>query len=188
MELRDQILRYFDQNPESSPEDFVASNPEIALSTVRSYWTFWKKMSAWRYSQGLEDENIAKKAPVGKKRKELIKEQKLPQSGLGLANKQIQNEANLKSGKPDKDVYPPSISDLRQIELINYLIENQEFLVRLVEQSKVQNVRLPAQDLMEGLDEETIQLFDESCTKIGLTRNQGLNIALRDFIQKTIEK
>ncbi|MCP4298623.1 MAG: hypothetical protein GY786_23795 [Proteobacteria bacterium] len=188
MELKDQILQYFDQNPESAPDDFVSLNPDVSLPTVISYWTLWKKMSAWRYSQGLEDENVAKKAPVGKKRKELIDEQKLPKSGLGLANPQIQSETNLKSSHHQQHRETgASIRDLREVELISYLIENQTSLVRIIEQSKIQTMKIPSGDITEGLDEEMMQLFDESCQKAGLTRNQGLNLALRDFIQKSIE-
>ncbi len=188
MELKDQILQYFDQNPKSAPEDFVSLNPDVSLPTVISYWTLWKKMSAWRYSQGLEDENVAKKAPIGKKRKELIDEQKLPKSGLGLANPQIQSETNIQSSHHKHQNSGATIRDLREVELIRYLIENQASLVRIIEQSKIQTMKIPSEDITEGLDEEMMQLFDESCQKSGLTRNQGLNLALRDFIQKSIEK
>ncbi len=184
MDIKDQILEFFDQNPESAPEDFVTLNPEVLLPTVESYWALWKKMSAWRFSQGLVDENLSKKAPRGKKKKALIKEQKIPVSGLGVSNTQIQQEVGLQSGSPSAQTSPSSISDIRQIELMNYLLNNQEVLVRILEHAKYEGLRSTAQDLTEGLDSEMIKLFDESCGKMGLTRNQGLNLALRDFIQK----
>ena len=179
MELKDQVIRYFDQNPESVPEDFISLNPDVALSTVKGYWELWKKLAAWRYTQGLESENLAKKAPITKKKKELIQEQKIPRTGLGLSNPQIQSQSNDES-------YSPPIRDIQQVELMNYLLDNQESLVKLIEQAKIRSLKDLSASIFKNLDEDTMSLFDKTCSKIGLTRTQGLNVALRDFIHKNM--
>jgi hypothetical protein len=186
MELKDQVIRYFDQNPESGPEDFISLNPDVALSTVKGYWELWKKLAAWRYTQGLEGENLAKKAPITKKRKELIQEQKTPRTGLGLSNPQIQSQSSPKSYQSNDESYSPPIRDIQQVELMNYLLDNQESLVKLIEQAKIRSLKDLSASIFKNLDEDTMSLFDKTCSRIGLTRTQGLNVALRDFIHKNM--
>ena len=179
MEIKDLVIQYFDQYPEGTPEEFVAQYPDVPLQSVYSFWQLWKKLAAWKYTQGLEEENLAKLAPRGKKKKKALKEQKVPQSGLGPANAHVQSE-----NEPNYRFEHASQQPAQQqhSRLIHFLADNEWVLRGVIDQFKQKLSK--NQDYMEGVDEEVLQIFESTCRKRGMNRSQGLNIALRDFIQR----
>ncbi|PCI27418.1 MAG: hypothetical protein COB67_08515 [SAR324 cluster bacterium] len=179
MDKKDRVLEYFDQNPESTPEELVAVIPDISLQAARNFWTLWKKLAAWKYAQGMEEDNLAKLAPRQKKKKKTLEQQKLPQSGLGPANSQIQR------APANAPVDGMSFSSLPfssfQLDFLHYLVEKRDILKTIIEQK--QAIPTPSSGL-QAVDPDVMSLFEQACHKAGLTQSQGLNIALRDFIQR----
>lgn len=203
MDTKEKILDYYDRNPGALPEDLVADMPEIDPDMARSYLVLWRKLAAWKYEQGVTRENLALAKRPARAKKEVIKELKLPTQGLASNLPQViqhtpqsSQPAGQPTMMPGASVLPPALAE--NLHFFRFIAENQSAIISMVEQYRQnmgKTLDFPASSkgsssaeeesrLLENLNQEMLSRFIQTCEEIGLSKAQGLNIAIRDFLER----